>query len=146
VNEVVHAAMRGAVAAMAMTGMRAFTVHLGIVDETPPQAILGRKAKGIVRLIPRKQRRAIVEAAHWTYGAVGGAAFGLLPDGIRRKPWAGPVYGLATWVGFEAGIAPVLGLPQAKEPRVGERMALAVDHLLYGLVLSEGRERPQESP
>ncbi len=35
-NEVVHAAGRGAIAAMAMTGMRAFTVNLGIVDQAPP--------------------------------------------------------------------------------------------------------------
>ena len=38
-NEVVHAAGRGAIAAMAMTGMRAVTVNLEIVDQAPPQAI-----------------------------------------------------------------------------------------------------------
>jgi hypothetical protein len=145
-HEVAHAAMRGAVAAMAMTGMRAFTTHVGLVDEAPPRAIFRQKARGLARMVPRKKRRAAEELAHWGYGAAGGAAFAVLPDGVRRRAWAGPVYGLVTWVGFEAALAPLLGLSQAKEPRVAERIALAADHLLYGLVLSEGRERPQESP
>jgi hypothetical protein len=55
---------------------------------------------------------------------------------VRRRRWAGPVYGLVVWLGFELGIAPVLGLSQAKRVRVADRVALAADHLLYGLVLS----------
>ena len=43
------------------------------------------------------------------------------------------------WLGFELGIAPVLGLSQAKRVRVVDRLALAADHLLYGLVLSGSR-------
>jgi hypothetical protein len=143
-KEVAHAAMRGAVAAMAMTGMRTFTVHVGLVEEPPPQAIFRQKARGLMRMVPRRKRRAAQELAHWGYGAAGGVAFVLLPDDLRRQPWAGPVYGLATWAGFEAVLAPALGLSQAHEPRLAERLALAGDHLLYGLVLSEGRRRPQE--
>ncbi len=144
-NEVLHAAGRGAVGAMAMTGMRAVTVGLGIVDQTPPQAILKQKARGLMTLAPRKKRRAALELAHWTYGMAGGAAFGLLPDEVRRRPYAGPVYGLAIWLGFELGLAPMLGLSQAKKPRPVDRLGLAADHLLYGLVLNAGRRRPQES-
>jgi hypothetical protein len=143
-SEIAHATLRGAVAAMAMTGMRAFTVDLGIVEQTPPDTILKKKARGLIRRVPRTQRRGAIEIAHWAYGAAGGAFFGALPDGLRRQPWAGPAYGLAVWVGFEAGIAPMLGLSQARELRVVERTALAIDHLLYGLVMSEGRKRPQE--
>jgi hypothetical protein len=144
VKEVLHAAGRGAVAAMAMTGMRALTVNLGIVKQTPPQAIFKQKARGVMALVPRRQRRAAIELFHWGYGAGGGVAFALLPDGLRRQPWAGPVYGLAIWLGFEAGLAPVLGLKQSKKPRPVDRAGLAADHLLYGLVLNEGREQPQE--
>jgi hypothetical protein len=145
VNEVLHAAGRGAVGAMAMTGMRAFTVSLGIVEQTPPQAIFKQKARGLMALAPRKKRRAALELAHWSYGSAGGAAFGLLPDEVRRRPYAGPVYGLVIWLGFELCLAPVLGLSQAKKPRPVDRLGLAADHLLYGLVLNQGRRRPRES-
>jgi hypothetical protein len=146
VNEVAHAAGRGAVAAMAMTGMRAFTVNVGVVEQTPPQAILKQKARGVMLLVPRKKRRAVIELFHWAYGAGGGAAFAVLPDEVRRRRWAGPIYGLAIWLSFELGIAPVLGLSQAKELRPMDRAGLAADHLLYGLVLGEMRARPQETP
>ena len=146
VGEIAHASLRGAIAAAAMTGMRAFTVDLGLVDQTPPQAIARQRAKGLLRRVPRGRRRAAIELAHWGYGAGGGAAFALLPEGVRRRPWAGPAYGLLVWVGFELCLAPVLGLKQAKKQRPVERAALAADHLLYGLVLSEIRARPQERP
>ena len=121
------------------------TVHIGLVGQTPPQAIVRQRARGIMRRIPRKRRLAAVELMHWTYGAVGGAAFGALPDGLRRHAWAGPVYGFVTWLGFEAGVAPVLGLKQATtKQRPVERVALVADHLLYGFVLSEMRRRPQD--
>jgi hypothetical protein len=139
-----HGALRGTVAAMAMTGMRALTIDLGVVEEPPPKAILRQRAKGLLRLAPRKHRRAAIELAHWSYGAGGGAAFAMLPDVVRQRPWSGPAYGLATWVAFEALIAPALGLSQAKELRLSERAAFAVDHLLYGLVLSEFRRQPRD--
>lgn len=143
-GEVAHAAARGAVAAMAMTGMRAFTQDLGIVDQTPPEAILKQRAAGLIRRVPRKRRRTAVELAHWSYGAAGGAVFRLLPDAIRRRAWAGPAYGLGVWLGFELALAPALGLTQSRRLRLAERAALAGDHLLYGIVLSEFRRVPRE--
>jgi hypothetical protein len=143
-HEIAHAAMRGAIAAMAMTGMRIFTVDIGLVEQTPPQAIVKQRARGLIRMVPRKRRRAAVELAHWSYGALGGTAFAVLPGAVRRRGWAGPVYGLLVWLGFELGLAPLLGLTQARAFRPVDRAALAADHLLYGFVLSETRRRPQE--
>lgn len=143
-ERIAHAALRGAVAAMAMTGMRVLTTELGLVGEPPPQAILRQRARGLLRLVPRQRRRAAIELAHWGYGAGGGAAFAALPQVVRSRRWAGPLYGLVVWVSFEAALAPLLGLSQAKEPRPLERAGLAADHLLYGLVLSEFRQRPRE--
>jgi hypothetical protein len=128
---------------MAMTGMRTLTVDLGIVEETPPRAILRQRAPGLLRRIPCSRRRAAIELAHWVFGAVGGATFAAIPEGIRLRTWTGPAYGLALWAGFEAGIAPGLGLAQARQPRTIERLGLAADHLLYGFVLSELRRRPR---
>jgi hypothetical protein len=143
-NELAHGALRGAIAAMAMTGMRTFTVEAGIVEEPPPEALFKQKARRLMRQVPRRRRRAVMELAHWAYGAGGGAVFAALPEGVRRRAWAGPAYGLVVWLGFELAIAPALRLSQAKRLRAQERAALALDHLLYGLVLSEMRARPQE--
>lgn len=138
-GEVLRGAGRGAVGAMAMTGMRVLTTELGLLEQAPPAAVTRQRARGVralLRRAPRRQRRGLVELAHWAFGAAGGAAFGALPGGVRSRPWAGPVYGLVVWLGFELGIAPVLGLSQAKRVRLVDRLALAADHLLYGLVLS----------
>jgi hypothetical protein len=141
-GDVLSGAACGAVGAMAMTGMRVMTTELGLVEQTPPQALARQRARGLralLRRAPRKQRRALIEVAHWAFGAGGGAAFGALPRAARRRPWAGPVYGLVVWLGFELGIAPALGLRQAKRVRLVDRLALAADHLLYGVVLSTTR-------
>jgi hypothetical protein len=143
VSELAHAGMRGVIAAMAMTGMRAFTVSLGLVQESPPRAIMRKRAHGLLRVLPRKRRRAAIEGVHWTYGAGGGLLFGALPDEVRRRAWAGPLYGLALWLGFELALAPALGLEHAKKRRLAERAALAADHAVYGLVLSDTRRRPR---
>jgi hypothetical protein len=143
-REIAHAAARGAIAAMAMTGMRAFTVSLGLVEQTPPQAIVRERAQGLIRRAPRRRRRAAIELLHWGYGAAGGVGFALLPGSVRqRRRWTGPLYGLVLWLGFELGLAPLLGLEQAKQLRPAERAAVAADHVLYGLVLSEIRARPR---
>jgi len=142
VGDMLSGAACGTVGAMAMTGMRVLTTELGLVEQTPPQAVGRQRARGVralLRRAPRKQRRGLIEAAHWAFGAGGGAAFGALPPAVRRRPWSGPVYGLVVWLGFELGIAPALGLSQAKRVRLLDRLALAGDHLLYGLVLSANR-------
>lgn len=96
-GELAHAGLRGVIAAMAMSGMRAATKSLGLMEQAPPQAIFRRRAKLLV-----------------------------------------------LWLGFEMGVAPALGLKQSRQLRPVERAALATDHLLYGLVLSETRSRPRE--
>jgi hypothetical protein len=139
VGEALRGAGRGAVGAMAMTGMRVLTTEPGLVEQTPPAAVSRQRARGLralVRRAPRRQRRGLVEIAHGAFGAAGGAAFGALPEAVRRRPWAGPVYGLVVWLGFELGIAPALGLSQTKRVRLVDRLALAAEHMLYGLVLS----------
>lgn len=143
-DRVLHAAMRGVVGAMAMTGLRSLTVALGLVEETPPRAIVRQTSKGLFRVVPKGLRRAAVELMHWGYGAAGGAGFAMLPEQVRRKRGAGPVYGVVLWLGFELVQAPLMGLEQSKKARPVERATLAVDHLLYGLVLSEMRARPRE--
>jgi hypothetical protein len=75
-----------------------------------------------------------------------GAGYGALPERLRDQPWSGPAYGLAVWLGFAAGIAPVLGIHQSRRIRPQDRVALIADHLLYGFVLDQLRRQPQDTP
>ncbi|GIF49229.1 hypothetical protein Afe04nite_37680 [Asanoa ferruginea] len=132
----ISGAARGLVAAMAMSGLRRVTTTLELVADTPPEAIVEATLPGIFDRIPEERRPVIVEAVHWTYGTLGGAAFGLLPRKVRRRPLAGLIYGALFWTAFEVGIAPLLGLPQAHRWKPEEEAALLADHLLYGVVVA----------
>ena len=133
-------ALRGAIAAMAMTGMRVMTVGLNLLPKDPPQEIFEDALPHFLELVPRQYREEAVELAHWGYGAVGGATFALLPAAIRRHRWSGPAYGIATWSFFESVLAPMLGLRKRSERPMSERAAIVADHVLYGLVVA-GRPR-----
>ncbi len=133
---------RGIVAAMAMTGMRKVTTGLGLVARTPPVEIARHGVPGLFAQVPRERRSEALELAHWGYGATAGILFGALPERVRRSAWAGPAYGLATWAFFETLIARALALPPRAERPLTERVAIAADHLLYGVVVGgEARAR-----
>ena len=134
-REIRHSAARGVVAAMAMSGMRRVTTGLGLLPATPPEEIAWEGVPRLFMRIPPRFRGEALELAHWSYGAAAGAAFGLLPDPVRRNVWSGPLYGLATWALFEGLVAPAFGLRSSAERTAGERIALIADHTLYGLVV-----------
>ena len=140
----IHAMFRGIIGAMAMTGVRQFASQARIIRDDPPARMARKQAKGLLRRVPRRRRGAVVELIHWAMGAVFGLVFGLLPESLRMKAWAGPVFGFLVWVGFETTAAPALGLKQRRWPHGAERTVFVIDHLLFGLVLSEMRERPRE--
>jgi len=139
-----HSMFRGIVGAMAMTGVRQLASQARVIREDPPARMARKQAKGLLRTVPRRKRGAVIELIHWVMGAVFGLAFGLLPESIRMKAWAGPAYGFLVWLGFEAVIAPAAGLKQRRWPHGVERAVFLVDHLLFGLVLTEMRPRPRE--
>lgn len=132
-------ALEGAIASMAMSGVRLFTTEMGWVKEVPPETIMGQKARPALRRLPRRYRRAAIELFHWAYGSGGGAAFGALPAVLRRRRFAGIGYGLGLWLGFEALLAPALGLERPRTHPVAERVATAADHALYGYIVSHSR-------
>jgi hypothetical protein len=127
-------ALRGVLGAMAMTGMRRVTSGLGLIHKPPPEQVA---TEGLPRLLARvapEHHETAIELLHWGTGAVGGIGYGFLPAALRRRRWAGPVYGLAILSAFDAVIAPQMEI--AAEGRTfSERLALAADHLLYGIVL-----------
>ena len=141
---VVRAGVRGLVAAMAMTGTRTVTASIGHQEQSPPEAIVEEYAPPQVRWLPERHREAIIELLHWTYGAGGGVVFGLLPARVRGHPVSGPVYGLAVWLAFELGVAPLLGVERSKQRHVLWPAMVALDHVLYGVVVA-GRLAPEPS-
>ena len=132
---------RGIVAAMAMTGMRRVTRGLGLVPEPPPEEIARRLPRLLAR-IPAEHRDEAIELAHWAYGAAGGAAFGALPEAMRRAAWSGPAWGIAAWALFERVVAPAFGLRSPPQRPAVERLAVLADHLLYGVVVAGRSRRP----
>lgn len=130
--------IRGVSGAVAMSLMRAVTTRLGLVRAPPPDAIARERAQAVLARLPRRARRPAIELAHLAFGGAAGAAYAGLPERVRSPSWSGPAYGLATWLAYEGGIAPALGLSHARRPRKVERLALAADHVLYGLILRAG--------
>ena len=139
-----RAAARGAIAAMAMTGMRTFTEEAGWLEEAPPDAVFSQDPKGVLAKVPESKRPIVIELSHWAFGAVGGVAFVMTPASVRKHPWAGLLYGLAVWGAFEAAVAPLLRLSQARQLRLVDRAMLAADHMLYGAIVA-GSRWPQQA-
>lgn len=136
-----RATARGLVAAMAMSGVRSVTSNVGLLEQPPPERILEDQAPELMRRLTSGHRTALAEVAHWVYGAGGGLVFGLLPARVRAHQLTGPAYGVAIWLSFELGIAPLLGI-EYDERRVASRLTLVADHMLYGVVVG-GRLAPE---
>jgi hypothetical protein len=141
VNDAVEGAMRGVIGALAMTGMRQFAADVGLIEKTPPEE-MAENAEGMMAKVPQDKRKAAVLGIHCAVGAAGGVSYGILPDPVRQKAWSGPLWGLAIWVGYEAGVAQLLNLKHAYDFPARERAAIIADHLLYGYVLSQTQRRP----
>ncbi|MDQ3610038.1 MAG: DUF1440 domain-containing protein [Actinomycetota bacterium] len=140
-----RAGVRGLVAAMSMTGMRTVTTNAGLLEKPPPETVMARRQPAWVEKMSPEHRGVLTELAHWAYGSMGGAAFGLLPARLRAHTWSGPMYGVAVWLGFELGVGPLFGLQHPREERLVGRAAVVLDHLLYGIVVA-GRIGPKSKP
>ena len=134
-QRVINSGLRGAVAAMAMSGTRALTSSLGLIEQTPPEAVLHQSAPATMAKVPKQRQAAVAELAHWAFGVVAGAGFGLLPLGLCRYRWAGAAYGVVVLTGFEVGIAGARAVP-GPTCRPVERVIFLADHLLFGIVLA----------
>jgi uncharacterized membrane protein YagU involved in acid resistance len=85
--------------------------------------------------VPSGTRPGVVDLLHLSYGGVGGAAYTLIPPRWRRHRAAGPLFGLALWLGYNAVLLPLLRLHPDRSRRPHEVAVLAADHLLYGIVV-----------
>ena len=138
--ELLPSAARGVLGAMAMTGVRRVTTDLGLVRKPPPEQIATEGVPRLFAHIAPENHQTAIELFHWGVGAAGGIGFGILPAALRRRRWVGAAYGLAILGVFETVVAPWLGIGK-RDRDVSERLALAADHVLYGIVLVDGSER-----
>ena len=134
--------LRGIVGAMAMTGLRVFALHAGLIREDPPSRLTRKKAHGLLK-------RAAQAAA-------GGRRARALGDGRRVRhrlrrccpSGSGASAGRARCTASSSGwastpcVAPALGLTERNWPKGRERAVFVADHVLFGLVLSELRRAP----
>ena len=141
VSDLLRSAARGVLGAMAMTGVRRVTTDLGLVRKPPPERIATEGIPGLFARLAPEHPETVIELCHWGVGAVGGIGFRIFPAALRGRRWAGPAYGLAILAVFETAIAPGLGIA-ARDRTVSERLALAGDHLVYGIVLGRERTKP----
>jgi hypothetical protein len=96
----------------------------------------------LIAAVPEPMRPAVVDLLHPGYGTLGGAVYTAVPQ-RRRRHWAsGPVYGMALWLGYNAGTVPLLRLHAERRRRPHELAMPAADHLLYGLVIGRLGGRP----
>ena len=45
-SEIIHAKLRGVIGAMAMTGVRVFAQHAGLIREDPPSRLVRKRSGG----------------------------------------------------------------------------------------------------
>jgi hypothetical protein len=133
-------ASRGVVGAMAMSGVRELTREAGFLRQSPPDQVAEGQLRGLFDAVPDRFRDAAIELAHWGFGAGAGAFFGAVPRRLRSRTWLGVAYGVAIYAAYDAGASRLLGVSRRKEP-LSQRLALAADHVLFGLVVTDRSAR-----
>lgn len=129
--------LRGLVGAMSMTGARTLAAEFGLMTKgTPPERVAEEGVPRVLRPVDREIRPATIDVLHLGYGSAGGAAYAMLPLRWRQRWYCGPLYGIALWLAYLIGIAPLLGLRLERRREIREWAVLAADHVLYGLVVS----------
>lgn len=102
--------------------------------EPEPPAVLAEKLGQPTVETPTK--KAVEESIHWTFGALAGAAYGVIAElypQVTAK--GGATFGLALMTVTHEGALPALGLaaaPTEQEPR--EKRSEMATHVVYGVV------------
>lgn len=153
-NGLLRGALAGAVATAPMTIlMEAMNraVPRGERRPLPPRQITeGLTHRATSRDPDEEVLDAATMAAHFGFGAGGGAAFGLMPERVRRRPvLAGVGFGLGLWAASYAGVLPAFELQRRPDRRPGWRNATMIaGHVVWGAVLGavehELRRRSEE--
>ena len=144
-RRIVHAKLRGVIGAMAMTGMRVFDrPRSGSSARTRRRGDRAAAVKGCSSRAARRRRAASSSCTGPTARSAARSS-GCCPTSVRRQRLVrARSTGCVVWLGFDAVVAPALGLTERDWPTGRERAVFVADHLLYGFVLAEMRARPRE--
>ena len=137
-NRLLLGALAGLAGTAAMTAaMRAMHRHLPPPERypLPPREIIQASVPERIEVALGEQgRRDLTLAAHFGYGAAGGAVFALVrprSDGAAAVP--GALYGVLVWAGSYFGLLPALGVLKLATRHPPQRNALMIAaHLVWG--------------
>lgn len=153
-QDALRGAISGAVGTTLMSEILAFARTAGFFPRGIPQEQIGEGLQdkaGIGDALPEGAQEAGWITAHFMYGTVAGAVYGVLLGRLRLRAAfvpAGAVLGLSLWALGFAGWAPLAGLYPALGEDDGRQVGAQVAaHLVYGGVTSTlfwllGRSRP----
>ena len=134
-SDTARGGLAGAAATVAMSAVMLAARRAGLVGQQPPEALVRRIGQLVGAEPHGRAEDALATASHVAFGAVTGAAYGLLP--APRRPVArGVLTGLAVYVASYAGWVPALGaLPAADDDRRDRQAVMTTAHVVYGGVL-----------
>ena len=102
--------------------------------EPEPPAVMAEKLGASETETTKK--KAVQEGIHWTFGALAGAAYGVMAElypQVTAK--GGATFGLALMTVTHEGALPALGLAATPEKQEGrERRSEMATHVVYGIV------------
>lgn len=126
----------GALATAAMSAVMVGGDRAGMMPEPPPTTIT-REALDAAHVDRPAAIAVAAPAAHFAFGALGGAFFVVLRRVLPGPGWLlGILFGLAVWAVSYKGWIPALGiLPPPEDDRPGRPAVLVAAHVVYGFVL-----------
>ena len=137
-QKALRGAASGFVGTVALTALRETLSWMGVVEITAPDQVVERLEDFTGELEPNL-RRLLVLAAHFGYGTIAGAAFGMM---LNREPASpgteaatGAALGVLAWGAGWAGWLWMLGVHGAPwEQRSAKVLLPVIDHAFYGAV------------
>jgi hypothetical protein len=132
-------AAAGAIATVPMTAMMLAAQRTGSLGELPPEKVTRRALAAANQEPSTTAEKAIAAAAHFGFGALAGAVFGLIGgegDDLPTSLAKGVGFGLALYAFSYAGWIPALDImPPPQRDREDRQLSMAMAHVVYGAAL-----------
>ncbi len=136
-RSLIRGAVAGASATVPMSAVMAGGERLHMLGEPPPRKITRAGVRAVNGSATGAEVDALSWASHFAFGAVMGAAYGLLVGDRRPSIASGILFGTAVWAVSYAGWVPALGImPSPSRDRPLRPEVMLVAHWAYGASLA----------